>query len=137
MIIDKTLENKDFLYCPVEESPYEVTSCTFFNKNGLSTTMHSLKLKLLDYWTINSIKKAKESYGRFLQNFAKKCIQYVAMKIGFSISRKFELCAVTRQFFIFEKDIQLRLTHKRMKETKSTDADIINYWDKTHDIHTQ
>lgn len=30
------------MYCPVRTSPYEITSCTFFNLNGLTETLWSL-----------------------------------------------------------------------------------------------
>lgn len=34
-------ENMPMLYCPVRTSPYEITSCTFFNLNGLTETLWS------------------------------------------------------------------------------------------------
>lgn len=42
MLVDPRYEAIDFIYCPVEDSPYEPSSCTFFNRKGLDTTMRSL-----------------------------------------------------------------------------------------------
>lgn len=40
-------ENRPLLYCPVgKDSPYEATSCTFFNRKGLKDTMQSLGFTL-------------------------------------------------------------------------------------------
>ena len=52
MLIDPRYEEVDFLYCPVEDSPYEPTSCTFFNQKGLDTTMRSLGCKAVDCKTL-------------------------------------------------------------------------------------
>jgi SAM-dependent methyltransferase len=42
------LGNHAMLYCPVgEDGPYDPTSCTFFNKKGLTDTLKSLGLKTL------------------------------------------------------------------------------------------
>lgn len=35
-------EDAPLLYCPVRSSPYEITSCTFFNLNGLTETLWSM-----------------------------------------------------------------------------------------------
>jgi SAM-dependent methyltransferase len=42
--------NEPMVYCPVRTSPYEVTSCTFFNVNGLTETLWSFGC------TVNSVK---------------------------------------------------------------------------------
>lgn len=39
------------LYCPVRTSPYEITSCTFFNLNGLSETLWSLGFTVKNHFT--------------------------------------------------------------------------------------
>lgn len=123
MLVSDKLENKDFLYCPVEESPYDPTSCTFFNKKGLSTTMRSLNLKLIDFWTINLAKNTKMSHVESLREFVTKCRNYIVRKTGFT-KREIKPCALTRQFFIFNKDTQLRNNF------------LEKYWDYTHTIHT-
>jgi SAM-dependent methyltransferase len=39
------------MFCPVRESPYEITSCTFFNLKGLTETLWSFGLTVTDYQT--------------------------------------------------------------------------------------
>jgi SAM-dependent methyltransferase len=39
--------NEELMFCPVERSPYEPTSCTFFNAKGLVTTLESMGLELV------------------------------------------------------------------------------------------
>lgn len=39
MLDDDRLASRELLYCPVEDSPYEPSSCTFFNARALDTTM--------------------------------------------------------------------------------------------------
>ncbi len=46
MLADKRLEAVELLYCPVENSPYEPSSCTFFNEKALATTMQSFDCRL-------------------------------------------------------------------------------------------
>lgn len=65
----------ELLYCPVETSPYEETSCTFYNRKGLETTMRSFGLKLLRH----DILAGSECISRDGKAFAE------------------------RQFFVFEK----------------------------------
>ena len=46
MLVDnQDTEKLDLLMCPVENSPYEETSCTFFNRQGLITTLRSFGLE--------------------------------------------------------------------------------------------
>lgn len=44
----------EILYCPVENSPYEVTSCTFYNTKGLVTTLHSFGMELVRHDILTS-----------------------------------------------------------------------------------
>ncbi len=115
MLVGPTYKNKDFLYCPVEESPYEPTSCAFFNRKGLSTTMRSLKLELLDHWTMNRAKTT--SRVRLVREFAKKIIRYWTRS-----------CDVTREFLIFKKDVRLQLILTGRKH-----VDIDQYWNSVHE----
>jgi SAM-dependent methyltransferase len=53
MLVDDGFTRElELLYCPVENSPYEKTSCTFFNKRGLVTTLQSLGLQLTKSQTL-------------------------------------------------------------------------------------
>jgi SAM-dependent methyltransferase len=49
-------EQKDLLYCPIENSPYEPTSCAFFNRCGLLTTAASFGLALEKHDVLNTDK---------------------------------------------------------------------------------
>lgn len=124
MLVNKTLENKDILYCPVEESPYEESSCTFFNKKGLTTTMRSLKFNLLDYRTINQNKKP--SLIKNIKSIARRFIEYFKKILGFQININSD---ITRQLFIFKKDtqVQLELMNKQNKHD-----DVNKYWNGIH-----
>jgi SAM-dependent methyltransferase len=42
MLVDSRYAASEFMYCPVEDSPYEPSSCSFFNRKALDTTMRSL-----------------------------------------------------------------------------------------------
>tara|TARA_B100001059_G_C17760197_1_gene542381 strand:+ start:266 stop:1183 length:918 start_codon:yes stop_codon:yes gene_type:complete len=124
MLVNKTLENKDILYCPVEESPYEESSCTFFNKKGLSTTMRSLKFKLLDSRTINQNKKI--SPYKKIKLIARRLIEYFKKILGFQISINSD---ISRQLFIFKKDMQLQLN---LKNKQNKHDDVNDYWNGIH-----
>lgn len=109
---------KELLYCPVERSPYEITSCTFFNKKGLCVTMETLNFQLLNYWAIDSVKE--KDIGKYLIRSVGKLKRILIFLL---LKRKTEYL-VTRQFFIFKKDMQLE--NSRLKQ----------YWNSTHIIHT-
>jgi SAM-dependent methyltransferase len=49
MLVDRLLQDHELVYCPVERSPYEPTSCTFFNVLGLEVTMRSLGMAFVQY----------------------------------------------------------------------------------------
>lgn len=51
------------MYCPVRESPYEVTSCTFFNFGGLLETLWSFGL------TVTSHQTHPNEAGKFVRRF--------------------------------------------------------------------
>lgn len=125
MLVNKTLENKDILYCPVEESPYEESSCTFFNKKGLLTTMRSLKFQLLDYRTINQNKKI--SLKKNIKLIARRFIEYFKKIFGFEININSD---ISRQLFIFKKDMQLQLN---LKNKQKKHDDVNKYWNGIHD----
>ena len=129
MLANEFLEDTPFLYCPTEDSPYETTSCTFFNKKGLITTMRSLNFVLVDNWTIEYAEQT--SHVSFLQA-AKKCIIYWAKKAQFIYKWDITNCHTNRQFFIFRKE-KRTLSDKRWGFSSS---DIENYWNKTHNIHS-
>jgi SAM-dependent methyltransferase len=115
MLIDGRFANNEFLYCPVERSPYEKSSCSFFNEIGLCTTLRSLNCKLLDSKTL----RPKTKFQR-MENMEllKKSLSFAARKIA-TYSRG-DSVKVGRQFFVFQKDVQ------------SQDTLLNKYWNATH-----
>jgi len=124
MLVNKELENIDLLYCPVEDSPYEESSCTFFNKRGLETTMRSLNFKLLNYYTINQDKKF--SLFKSFKFIVRRFIKYFKKIIGFQINISSD---ISRQLFIFKKDIQMQL---KLKNKQKKHDDVQTYWNGVH-----
>lgn len=64
MLNCKELENMELLYCPFENSPYEPTSVSFFNKAGLCATMRSIFLQLTNFYTLESISSEARAAGQ-------------------------------------------------------------------------
>lgn len=46
MLATPDLERAPLLFCPTRESPYDYTSCTFFNRAALDTTLESMGMQL-------------------------------------------------------------------------------------------
>jgi SAM-dependent methyltransferase len=91
MLTDERFDAWDFLYCPVESSPYkDGSSCTFFNKKALTTTMRSLGCKLIRSESYK-VKTNNMNVRRFSRLWHKK-------------SQKID---VGRQFFEYELDQSL------------------------------
>ncbi|MCP9493204.1 MAG: class I SAM-dependent methyltransferase [Pyrinomonadaceae bacterium MAG19_C2-C3] len=113
MLVDSRFENLDFMYCPVEESPYEPTSCTFFNQKALTTTMRSLGCKFIDCKTLDVDLKISP-------------LAYVKSKLRtFKPAPKSNAPKVKRQLLTFQKDLSAK------------DKFLDEYWNGTHDYHTQ
>jgi len=130
MLVSKELEKVELLYCPVEKSPYELTSCSFFNKEGLDVTLRSLNCELLNFWTFNN-KKAyrKVSIHDFFRKLAKIRINKLIKRIKIFFNRGKIKCIVTRQFFIFKKNLQMRQNYDK--------KELYGYWNEIHRSHTQ
>jgi len=136
VLVSKYLEDQDVLYCPVEKSPYEATSCTFFNRCGLETTMRSLKFELLDYRTIER-RQREPSRGiagifkhRLLSvHSALRTARQYFHRLPMWSSAVSEFGQVTRQVFVFRKKSDLQL---QLPETKRGHSDLTRYWDATH-----
>ena len=99
------------LYCPTFDSPYEGTSCTFFNQKGLQETLMSfgistIKTTVLDQYKLRTITK-----------------NVLIFFFGKSLFGKRLTVQITRSIFIGKKNKKLNKT-------------IFNYWFKTHNVHT-
>jgi SAM-dependent methyltransferase len=133
MLNKKILENDEFLYCPTEKSPYEPSSCTFFNEKGLITTLCSLNCELLDHkskpMANNAIKWEKLSLKKIFRYFARK-LEKIYLYLGknpLGFYTKITHSDVNRQLFIFRKNVNL-ITPK---------IEAINqYWNSTHVQHS-
>jgi len=118
MLYDNKIKNKDFLYCPVEESPFEPSSCSFFNQKGLSTTMQSLYCTLSDYETLPHPNYIRDITGRLIKKirFPKKQVFIINYMKRVLTERN-----MRRQFFIYKKDTSL-----------NNDPLLEDLWNKTY-----
>lgn len=115
MLVDRRLEDDDFLFCPVKQSPYEYSSCTFFNKASLATTLKTFGCKLLDHKTLN--------------NQSESTVKNTMKRLKRAIVQPFSKTAtipVKRQIFFFQKEEML------LKEWQW----LAGYWYETHNMHT-
>jgi SAM-dependent methyltransferase len=108
MLVDRRFERHELLYCPVEASPYERTSCSFFNTAALTTTLRSFGCRLRDWQTLEL-----DPGPSPVAEQAEKA------QAGGTLE-------VKRQFLRFEKDAQLE-----------PDTWLVKYWNATHDRHTR
>lgn len=79
MLIDTAeTETSELIYCPVENSPYEHTSCTFYNRRGLETTLRWFGMELIEQrvqpGTICKAKAGPFSVERRLLRFRKRAL---------------------------------------------------------------
>lgn len=123
---------KAFLYCPIEEeSEFEKTSCTFFNKKGLidslkslgisvqniSTFEHKIKFRVIKNifrFFLKLIFRKKRVFGIKTNTF-NKYDQHIGSRVG----------PITRGILIGKLD------------KKILDKTASRYWDNTHTFHTR
>ena len=102
--------NNAMLFCPIgEESPYETSSCTFFNEKGLVDTLKSMGFK-----TVAIEYLGKEGHGR--KNDFEMCS---------NLGNRPPIKTVTRSVFLstfcgYQKD-----------------SFLMKYWERTHDMHSR
>lgn len=128
MLAESALHRRDMLYCPVDESPYEPTSCTFFNARGLCTTLQTLNYELVQATVFPSRKR-----GVF-RSLVKTCKHRLRGWLGAS-SAPYETC---RQFFVFRKHLSLRekeTTHPGKPGLLRSDME--TYWNGLHNRHSR
>ena len=113
--------NNAMLFCPIgEESPYEPSSCTFFNEKGLVDTLRSIGFKTV------SIEYLKTEDQRGLRDIAWRFKAGIrGLKVWLSSGDRPPIKSVTRSvvhstFCGYEKD-----------------SFIMQYWEETHAYHTQ
>jgi SAM-dependent methyltransferase len=102
------------LYCPIgTESPYEPTSCTFYNTKGLMDTLQSLGLLVQRVEYLNPHTHPRRAAGRQPPPAAQPA---AAPKGGPLIDRATFICQMT---------------------PSAIDNAVAQYWDGTHRIHTR
>jgi 2-polyprenyl-3-methyl-5-hydroxy-6-metoxy-1,4-benzoquinol methylase len=114
--------NNAMLFCPIgEESPYESTSCTFFNEKGLVDTLKSMGFKTV------SIEYLKRAGQRGLRDPMRR------FKAGIEAGFKMCLSAENRPPI----KIVTRTVFHSIFCGYDKDSFIMQYWEETHDYHTQ
>jgi Ribosomal protein L11 methylase len=110
--------NNAMLFCPTgEESPYEPTSCTFFNEKGLSDTLQSFGFttKSIEYLALEHDSKLRR-LGRQIDLLIQTCL---------SSGNRPPIKRVTRAVF-----------HSTFTGFNK-DSSLTQYWEGTHNIHTR
>jgi len=126
-LLDEELKDKEILYCPVENSPYETTSCTFFNENGLTTTLRSFNCKML-YSKLLGYGSPREAPT--VRSGPKALIKRFLERRGYTVHRKREDCSfiIDRQVLVFEKDMRIQCSEH--------EAFLDAYWNSNHRFHS-
>jgi SAM-dependent methyltransferase len=96
--------NNATLFCPIGgESPYEPTSCTFFNEKGLVDTLKSMGFKTvsIDYLRREGLRGLKDRIKRFKAGTVTRCVFHSILS------------------------------------GNDKDSFTMQYWESTHDFHTQ
>lgn len=125
-------ENHAMLYCPIGlESPYEPTSCTFFNEKGMKDSLYSLGMD------VESVKYLKKKIFRKKAINQLKCMArikpiywFLHHKIHGTERRK--LGNINRAIFVC-RAFKSNLNRNNWGLDVSVDA----YWHGTHDFHTR
>lgn len=105
MLVDPRYAAVEFVYCPVENSPYEPSSCTFFNRKGLDTTMRSLGCEAVDCRTFGM---------DFVEQRGRRVLESIKNGLRRFIPRRAP--RVNRQFLTYRKNVSVR------------DAELEAYW---------
>jgi len=110
--------NHAVLYCPVGvESPYEQTSCSFFNEKGLLVTLQSLGFEV-ETFRYRSQQEPVKNALRYANQVVEGLIKRAkGLHVKTNIDRGVFVCKFSRD-----------AVDKRP---------LLRYWDGTHDWHTQ
>ncbi|MBE0477160.1 MAG: DUF1698 domain-containing protein [Coriobacteriia bacterium] len=105
------------LFCPIgDDSPYESTSCTFFNEKGLVDTLNSMGFETL---SVEYLPPGRPSAPRRMINAGRSIMESLTPWIGRPITR------VTRC-----------VLHARFRGL-DTESFEFQYWESTHDYHSE
>jgi 2-polyprenyl-3-methyl-5-hydroxy-6-metoxy-1,4-benzoquinol methylase len=103
------------LFCPIEgASPYEPTSCTFFNEKGMVDTLKSIGFKTINIEYVPVAHPIK----RAIRNF-KAYLRTVLARGNRPPIRRVERCAFLSQYLGVDMN-----------------SEIMKYWEDIHKIHS-
>jgi SAM-dependent methyltransferase len=111
----ENIESIPLIYIPVKDSPLEETSCSLFNKNGITTTLNSLDFEILFFDKF--ITRRLSVLKKFIKNF-------------------FWLFFNIRKFFNIKTFIGNRILIIA-KKNKTINVSLKNYWYNKHNIHSK
>jgi 2-polyprenyl-3-methyl-5-hydroxy-6-metoxy-1,4-benzoquinol methylase len=106
--------NNAMLFCPIDkDSPFEGTSCTFFNHKGITDTLRSMGMK------VSSAECLTKDYQRKVKDLIRQSLRNLKSLMGApppikSITR----CVFKSSFLGIDKESVL-----------------MKYWESCHDIH--
>ncbi len=127
MLAEPALQGRDMLHCPVDQSPYEPTSCTFFNARGLETTLQTLNCESVRATPLPARKKGR------LRPLIQRCKRHVRRRLS-NDPKPYE---TNRQFFVFRKNRSLRDTHSTHPAKRHLlRSDMETYWNGLHQRHS-
>ena len=105
-------KNRAILFCPInDDSPYDSTSCTFFNQKGLTDTLKSFGLTVYDIRLSSKRSFIKNVFKKFLRIFSD---EFFGKK----------LTSVCRGTFLCEKKFSFISKIDSM------------YWNSSHNLHS-
>lgn len=111
-------ERNAFLYCPTgQDSPYESTSCTFFNRKGLVDTLESIGFEVL---AVEFLRPARPSVPRRILNAVRSVGRIVTPWMSHPV---------------LASQIRRCVIHARFRGL-DTGAFEFQYWESTHDFHS-
>jgi 2-polyprenyl-3-methyl-5-hydroxy-6-metoxy-1,4-benzoquinol methylase len=113
--------NNAMLFCPTgAESPYEPTSCTFFNQKGLTDTLTSMGLETI------AIEYLRRTGARRLVDFARQLSARIEVSLRVCLSGNAPpIKRVTRSVF------------HSVFHGSDNDSFTTQYWEATHHFHTE
>jgi 2-polyprenyl-3-methyl-5-hydroxy-6-metoxy-1,4-benzoquinol methylase len=110
--------NNAMLFCPIEgDSPYEGTSCTFFNEKGLVDTLKSLGFQAVHMELLHET-TASATLRSCMKQFI-TCMRTCFKAADRPPIKQVTRCVVHSTFSAFDKD-----------------TFTARYWETTHDFHT-
>jgi 2-polyprenyl-3-methyl-5-hydroxy-6-metoxy-1,4-benzoquinol methylase len=127
--------NNAMLFCPIgEDSPYETSSCTFFNEKGMIDTLTSLGFDTLAVEYLQ-----KPNSGQTLTDKAKQFVDPRSLLGLMKGLKTYVERGISKPKSLHSrppiKDVTRTVFSCRFVGTDE-DSALTQYWERTHDIHT-